>query len=187
MARTLSTLLAGEVVKTVTAPFFLIQLGWTPISYLSTGPTTAYAGQSWISGTATLESLTTTPGGGLEGSISLTNTDDSMGALVLGADLSQTAVAIWAAYGAGPFAAGDLAQIFDGVIDGADISATRVQLGIVSSARRRQTGPRLYCQPPLCNHIPPAGKTITWGGAEYTFESGAAWRPSTPQIFVRSA
>jgi hypothetical protein len=87
-------------------------------------------------------------------------------------------------YGAGPFASGDAAQLFSGVVDGAEIGSVRATLSLVSSARRRLTGPRIYCQPPLCNHIPPAGKVITWGGEEFQFESDAAWRPTRPTLQV---
>jgi len=187
MARTLPTLLSTEVVKTVTMPFHVIEIGWSPTSRLSTGATVAWNGYTWTGGVATLDDLRALPGGALEGTLSLANTDDAVGATVLAADLAETPVTIWALYGAGPFTSGDALQVFTGVLDGADLSVTRVSLGLVSAGRRRLTGPRLYCQPPTCNHMPPPGTRIVWGGDVFILNADEPYQtPYGPTPAVRA-
>ncbi len=173
MSRALSTRLTSEVAGVVTAPFFLIQIGWSPVSRLSTRGPVSYGGYTWAGGSASLHSLQGLPGGALQGQISLGNTDDAIGAVVLSTDLTAVPVTIWMLYGSEPFTAGDALQVFSGVIDGAELTPTRVTLDLVSEGRRNLTGPRVYCQPPLCNHMPPPGTRITWGGDTYVLNDNA--------------
>jgi hypothetical protein len=187
MGRALTSLITTEIARTVTAPFHLIKIDFPTVARLSTGATVAYGGYTWTGGTATLDDLRALPGGALEGSLSISNTNDSIGATVLATDLSDTAVTIWALYGAGPFVSGDALQVFTGVLDGADLTPTRVRLGIVSAGRRRLTGPRLYCQPPTCNHMPPPGTRIVWGGDVYILNADEpGLTPYGPTPTVRS-
>jgi hypothetical protein len=174
MARSLSTRLTTEIGYTVTRPFFLVQITWSgSTSRLSTGGTVTYASQTWQGGTATVEALRTLPGGALEGQLSIGNTDNAIGALALANNLSSCAVVISVLYGTGPWTTGDAEQVFAGVLDGCQITPTRVTFGIVSTGRRREHSPRIYCAPPLCNHLPPAGTKIAWAGEVYELQGAA--------------
>jgi hypothetical protein len=173
VSRSLSSRLGTEIVKTVTAPFFLVRVvfpGYAPL-YLSTGPTVTYdydsVAQQWVSGSASLSALRSLPGGGLEASVSLSNTDDAVAALALTQDPGTVSVRLWMLYGAPPFSAGDAEQVFTGVVDSMEIRPTRVTLSCVSESRRRLYGPRLTVSPPLCNFLPPGGTWVLWGGEMY--------------------
>jgi len=124
----------------------------------------SFDGQTWTGGNATLAELRSLPGGAMQGKLSLTNTDNSASALALEHELSESAVEISMLYGMGPWVAADAVQVFSGVIDGARVGSARVMLGLVSRARRGEVGPRIVCAQPLCNHLPPNGVSIAWGG-----------------------
>jgi hypothetical protein len=170
MARALTTLLATETVKTVTAPFFLIEIGFSSTLRLSTRGSVLYGGYTWTGGTASMVDLHGLAGGALEGEISIGNTDSAIAAIVLGQSLRDVPVTIWLLYGAEPYAAGAALQVFTGVLDGATLTPTRVSLRIVSAGRRSLYGPRLYCQFPM---MPPPNTTITWGGQKYILKASS--------------
>lgn len=168
MARTLSTTTATEVAKAVTRPFYLARITTLSVTYyLSTGPTATWLGYTWDGGNVTVEELRSLAGGGLEGAISLTNADGSGAAIALGGSLEEVTVDLWALYGNGPYAIDDAVQVFSGVLDGAEIGPTRVRFGITTESRRRATGPRIRCAPPLCNHLIAPGAVLFWNGERY--------------------
>ena len=169
MARTLSTATATEIAKAVTRPFYLARIEFPGVVtyYLSTGATVTWLGYTWDGGNLTVDALRTLPGGGLEGALSLTNADGSGAALALNGSLEEVLVDLWALYGDGPYATEDATQVFSGVLDGAEIGMMRVRFGLSSESRRRATGPRIYCAPPLCNHLVAPGSVLYWSGERY--------------------
>lgn len=184
MARTLSALLTTETATTVTAPAYLIEIGWTPTLRLSTRGELYYEGNAYTAGSANVERLETLRGGALAATISLGNTDDVAGAIILGSDLTAIDVTISLLYGDGPFSAGDALQVFAGVIDSADITPLRITLDCVSEGRAKMTGPRLYCQPPTFNHMPPPGTKLLWGGETYVLNADAPSGPTLEQQII---
>ena len=100
----------------------------------------------------------------MEGRISLPNTDNAASAYALNEDLSINEVEILTLYGEAPFAAGDAETVFTGVLDGCLIGPDRVYFDIATAGRKREYGPRVILMPPLCNHLPPNGLRLSWGG-----------------------
>lgn len=169
MPRTLSSATVTATAQAVTRPFYVAQLDWDGTTYrLSTGASVSWNGYTWDGGSLSVEDLRALPAGGMEGTISLTNADGSAAALVLNHPIEEVAVALWTLYGDGPYAAADGVPVFTGVVDAADLTATRVRLTLTTEGRRRALGPRIYAVPPLCNHLPAPGSVVVWSGERYT-------------------
>lgn len=156
-----------EIARAITRPRYLLRIDWTTTLYLSTRGTVVYDGQTWTGGTLTLERLAALPGAGLEGEISLTAADGTGAALALGGEISDVSFVLSMLYGDGPWAAGEAVVLAEGVLDGAEITATRVRFGLAAEGRRRAAGPRVYCSPPLMRHLPAPGSVLTWAGERY--------------------
>lgn len=169
--RTLSTAAAADVVKPITTPFHLVELVMASATYRwSTRGTVSWDSQTWTEAGVMVEGLRNLVGGGMEGAISITNTDNAASALVLADGVADRECRVWQLNGAGPYVLADAVKLFDGVCDGADIGLDRVRIDIITAKRVRETAPRIYFEA-FCAHMPAAGTVLAWGGEHYTLEN----------------
>lgn len=169
--RTLSPSAQTAVEKTVTTPIVLVEIGFsTPVRFSSSGDL-PWNGQDWEGGRLANGSVNLSPAkaGSHQGSLSLANHDSAISALILTEGGSGKAVKVWYLYGSPPYATADAIQVFDGVIDGAQMGDI-AQLAILSSGMVKWT-PRLPYTFDRLSHMIKPGTEISWGGEKYILKS----------------
>ncbi len=169
--RDLSETTQAETEKAITSPFYLVEIVMATVTLrLSSSGETAWNGETWAQAGVQVDDLRQVAGGEMEGSISLPNTDLAASALVLADGINDRPCRIRKLYGAGPHAPEDAVLLFDGVCDGApSLSIQRISIEITTRGRINELSPRLRWEL-FCNHIPPAGTVIPWGGEHFRLE-----------------
>lgn len=170
--RELTEYMDAEIARPITRPLNLIEILLPSVTLRwSTGRTVEWDGDTWTDAGVTLEALRALAGGAMEGMISVRNTELAASGLVLVDGVNDRPCRIWELSGPGPFDPADAVMTFEGVCDGTpDISIERVRIAITSASRVREMSPRIYFEQ-FCNHIPPAGTVISWGGEHYRLEA----------------
>ena len=68
--------------------------------------------------------------------------------------------------------AGDPILLLDGIMTAAEQSGDgQISVSVVHAAQVNRWAPRHRLLPPVCNHLPAPGSTITWGGGSFTIEA----------------
>jgi len=170
MARTLPANTDTATQAAITTPIYLVRINLSTgdVRHSSRGDVT-YNGYSWSGTGIRVENLTPTKGGGMSGAISIPNTDLAWSAIVLNNDIRGRDIDISMVYSETP-SVGDAVMVFSGVMDSVPVIDTRVVINIVSEGIGTAFSPRLFCAPPLCNHMPAAGTIIEWSGERYVLE-----------------
>lgn len=153
MPRTLPGSLGTAITAPVTAPGYLVQLGFPiPLRYstIATSTPTTWDSRLWTAGGVEVLSVSAT-----DARISLRNHDNSISALVLGNQLHRVTCAVWQIYGS------DAVALFDGWVDEATLGP-RVVLTAIAQSRAVQV-PSDFIAPPTFNHLTPPGTPISWG------------------------
>src|SRR5210317_117124 len=106
MARTLTSEVNTATQDTVTTPRYLVQLGWSSISRLSSREAVTWNGYAWVPNL--IKSVNVSNAGiNSRAVVVLHNYDTSFGALALNEGLQDLWVSIWSLYGSSPFATAD--------------------------------------------------------------------------------
>jgi hypothetical protein len=171
MTRSLSTPTAAATAADVTLPGYLVEIDFATPVYLSSRNTLPWNGQTWVAWDIAVDQLGTDGTTASQtGSLTLGNTDYTLGAMVLGEGAAGRPVHVWKFYGTAP-ALADPVLMFYGVADQATIDPDR---GTVSITLQQEGGitqfcPRTYInQASGFNHIPPSGTVIHWNGDTFT-------------------
>lgn len=160
MPRTLPGSLGTAITQPVTAPGYLIALGFPiPLRY-STTSTLTWDSLVWTAAGAEVLAVSAT-----DARISLRNHDNSISALVLGNQLHRVTCAVWQIYGS------DAVALFDGMVDEAAIGP-RVVLSAIAQSRGVMV-PTDFIAPPTFNHLTPPGTPIAWGANTIYLEADA--------------
>lgn len=169
MARTLTAAAATGVEASVTAPRLLIYIGWSSPVRVCTRETVTWSGSVWTGPVGRVDGIT---GASTDqrARVILPNADNAYGAIALASGLHDVPVRVWALYGSEPFASGDAVQLFEGQADGGRITTMAVEVECIAMRQATIYAPRVYAQPPLMNHNPPAGTVLRWNGDIYTLE-----------------
>ena len=156
--RTLSATNTTEVAKTITRPFFLVELGFDTTVRLSSRASVVWDGYTWTA--ASFE---------WTGSdLVVFNETGSFGQIVLAQGTAGRTLKVWKLYGDGPtWAVADGEILLDGEMGAALIDE---QVTINAKARPPQRTPRLYILPPVFNHLPANGTVIKTPSGNYTLE-----------------
>jgi hypothetical protein len=165
---TSGTAFTAQYHDTVTEPIYLIELGFSPVLYLSSSKDLLWNGQYWKSAPVEVSTIDHTAVGGQAVSLSFANHDRTFGALVLSQVAQDRLVKVWEAYDN----AGTLNPVLfaDGVMDGAEIGE-QVTLNVISKSTAYGSTPRILCGPPLMNHLPPSGTVLKAGSVTITIRS----------------
>ena len=155
----------------VTQPLYLIEIGFAPALRLSTRGDVTWNALSWSGGEAiAVGSLDADGSGRQSGAIQVGNLDDYVGTLVLAQGVADRPVKIWKADGAA-LAVADPVLVFDGVVERADVDASRVSLTLAGAGTRSAFAPRRVIGPAAgFNFLMPAGSKIKIGATTYTLE-----------------
>ena len=167
--KTLSTALLTELGLSVTRPGYLVQLGYSSTLHLSTMGDISWAGNTWSGADVKLAGIGQDGSGANTGTLTLGNTDNGFGALILNEGASDIAVTVYACY-AGATASGDPVQVFAGVTNGASIDE-QVVLALVAQASSTLYSPRVFVNKAAgFNFLQPAGSKIFANGETFVLE-----------------
>ena len=174
MSRTLSSPTAAEVAKVITQPGYLMLLNFAVAGifrFSSRGDVT-WAGFPWINQNLKVGAIQEQANGNTSVSVSIGNADLAFGAVCLGENPQEQAVAIWEFY-EGAIATDDPVLRFGGVIDSVDIGGDLVQLVLSANNNNTMVIPRKrITRDSGFNRLMPAGRVIPFNGVNYTLTSG---------------
>ena len=153
--RTLSSKTATAIAQPVTAPRYLVELGFSSTLRYSSRETLTWNSLSWVSAGILVDSIAPD-----SASITLGNSDNSISAIVLGEGVRDKSIKIWALDGASPYAVDDAVLLFDGVMSSVLSVAQRVSIACSARQFASTNSPRHRIAPPVCNHLPPVGTQI---------------------------
>lgn len=159
--------------RTVTAPISLIELGFDPVVRLSTRGDVTWDGKPW-SGVqrVAVAGLAADGSGAQEAQIEIGNYDLAFGTVILSRGVADRPVRIWQG-DAGALGPDDLALVFEGVIESAEVGdAVRLTCGPANSAARVFPVRRIGAATGF-THVLPAGTVLRMGGTEYRLERSA--------------
>jgi hypothetical protein len=164
MPRTLSVTTQAEIAKTVTRPFWLLYIGFTPALRYSSGPQ-ATNGYTWTPN----DFVATVSPDNNQGTLRIQNTDYVFGGLVLSNGIADVPIKIYTLYGTGAYSAGDEELLFDGVGGSCTIDPRWVTIDLKVARTAVMFSPRIRCSKEMgFNHLPPEGLVISWQGEQYT-------------------
>lgn len=156
---------------TITRPIALIEIGFAPVSRLSTRGDVSWGGHLW-SGVqrVTVSGLSADGSGSQSARLEIGNTDLVFGALVLGQGVADRPVRIWAG-DAAALADDDLMLAFDGVIASAEVADASVVMSLTAQGSRTLYAPRRFVGASAgFTQLIPAGTQIKIGSTTYTLE-----------------
>ena len=121
---------------------------------VSTRQQVSYNGDTYVKSGVTIKSLTE-----ISAVISLDNSDNSASGLVLNTIVTDRPIDIYIAYGEGSsFTDDDVTLFFSGKMSHVtEINEREIIIACSALSIDATTTPRIYCAPPLCNHLPAAG------------------------------
>ena len=153
--RTLTSKTETALSQPVTAPRYLLEIGFSTTLRYSTRESVTWDSQVWLNSGVMVDSLSQN-----SAQISLANADNSAGAIVLGEGVRDKSIKIWALDGDSPYAAGDAVLLFDGVMSSVDGVGIRVAISCTTQKAATTFSPRHIIAPAVCNHLPAPGTQI---------------------------
>jgi hypothetical protein len=168
MARTLSIATAAAVAEAGTAPAYLVQIGWSTVSRLTTADTVLdWGGYLWLPGPVTLSGLTWSNSGLQTARLELGNADQAFSALALNEGVSDISIVVYA-YDRGAVAAGDPVKVFDGVGGRLSADDDSVSIELVTQRSRALKSPRQrITRAGGYSLLPAPGTVVRWGNERY--------------------
>lgn len=160
--------ISGKLHEAVTAPVYLVELGFDPVLRLSNADDVVWDGKLWKAAPVRVSTISNTALGGQRVSLTLNNLDRAFGALVLAQGTKEREARVWLAYADPGVTTPRL--MADGFMDGASVGP-EVNISIVARSTVYGTTPRIICAPPLMNHLPQAGTVIKTGNTTITLRS----------------
>lgn len=165
--KTLTAPMLAELSLTITSPGYLVQIGYGSTLRLSSMGDITYGSATWLAADLKVSGVKQDGKGGNSASMSVGNTDNTYGAIVLNEGASDIPVIIYACYAGAP---GEAVQVFSGVTDGAEISVDKVQFTLVAQANKTLFCPRVFIAPPVFNFLQPEGTRVPWGSEVFSLD-----------------
>ena len=170
MSRSLTGAVNTAIGNAITQPGYLVQIGFSVALRLSSRGDVVWQGNTWldwdievggidVDGTSSEQS----------GSLTLGNTDNVIGALLLVEGIAEKEVNIWKLYGDAP-AASDPVLMFSGVGDGYSLlpDAGKATITLEQQAAQTLYTPRRYITRSAgFSALPPVGTAIMWNGERF--------------------
>lgn len=167
MSRPVSTDTGIEIAKARTRPLWLVELGFSvPVRYSSREQVT------WNSLIWSAASFKLNMAG--QWSIELFNDSGLIGQTVLTQGTTGRTATVYQLHGDGPtWVEADAECLLDGEMGEATITGSTVTIALKRSAPQRT--PRLYLNPPICNHLPPDGLVIRTASGTTELRRKGTW------------
>lgn len=167
--RTLSTYNDTETSRTITEPFYLVQLDFSVTLYLCSLKTITISSIVWDGGRKIkVPKINTDTSGTQKGAVQLSDIDNLISGLILSEGCADKAAIIYQGYGA-PASDSEIIKIFEGVMDSSSIDDRSVTINLLGENSVRYS-PNVYISPPDFNYLPPAGTIIKTGNTTITLE-----------------
>ena len=144
----------------------MVELGFTPVLYLSSGPTITWDGHTWEAASMEVSQINLDITAEQATSLRIANHDCTIGAILLNELAQDKPVKIWLNYADPAFVP---LLMSEGFMDGAQIGEF-IELAVISRSTAYGSTPRIICSPPLFNHLPPPGTVIKHGTRKITIE-----------------
>jgi len=172
MSRSISSATLTALAAQMTRPGYLVEIGWSTPSRLSSRGDTNWNSLVWIGVGVGVNNLSWDGTGEIRGNLSINNggTQTVPGAftyntLTYGA--ADVPIKIWI-YDAAAIATSDPVLVFDGVGDTCQVRPEKVVISFISKRSAVLFSPRQYITKDSgFSIIPASGKTIYWGGQRY--------------------
>jgi hypothetical protein len=168
---TAAQIAAGQA--TITKPGFFVQLDLASQIRACSRDDTTWNGNVWPAANVNVSDVGTQPDGSQRCTVTMGNTDLSLGAIALGdAQLQGRRAQVWSFLKpAGSLAAADPVQIFDGVVDSAVVDTAAVTFSLVTLLVSATYLPRRRITPASgFNRLLPAGRVIQIGSQRFRLE-----------------
>lgn len=147
-----------------------MQLNYSIPIYLSTIGEISWDGNTWAAADVRVAGIGQDGSANANGVLRLGNTDNAYSSIILNEGASDIGVRIWVCY-AGATASGDPVEVFNGVTDGSDISASKVNLKLLAQSNGTLYSPRTFINKASgFNFLQPVGTKIYFGGETFILE-----------------
>ena len=141
------------IAASVTAPGYLIELGFSPVRYFSTRGLQTWAAQTWVSGSWLYS----------DGKLTVPEGDPALTKLILSQGTVGRSVRVWIFCGATATDA-NTQLLFDGYADGATALTDSIELPLFDTAAAFMFAPRKRIRADTgFSQLPHAGMKIKWG------------------------
>lgn len=165
--RTVSTPTANAIAARGTAPGWLVQIGWTPVSRLASGDDLTWNGYVWAAADVNVSGLKWGQSGVVGGTLRLGNALAQWSALALNQGLAGVLISIWA-YDRSATGATDPVLVFVGEGGQFSLDADEVLIEIASRRTRALKSPRYRIVAANgFSQLPVAGSSFRWGNQRY--------------------
>lgn len=165
--RILTTKLLDELNLTVTRPGYLIQIGFSSIIRLSSIGDVYWGNYYWYPTAFNVSGISHTGNAYSEATLSINNIDNTYSALVLNEGASDIPIKVYACYSS---LSETVTQVFDGVIDGADIDTKNVTFRLTPQGNNTLYSPRVFISKPKFNFLQPEGTKLVANGQTYVLK-----------------
>lgn len=152
--------------RVVTRPGYLVEIGFeSPVRLSNIGDVT-WGGHAWLGSRAlSVRGLSATGG-----TITVSNLDDTLGALVLNDGISDRPIKVWSA-DAEALGEDDPVLEFNGVGNSAQVTTREVQISLTLHRVASNWSPRRFIGPGIgLNTMIPSGTVIKIGNDKFTIE-----------------
>lgn len=168
MARSLSSPTTVAVSAAGTAPAYLVQIGWSTVTRLTTADELLnWDGYLWLPGPVKLSGLTWTNSGLQTARLELGNADQAFSALALNEGVADISIVVYA-YDRSATDAGDPVLVFDGVGGRLSADDNAVQIELSTQRSRALKAPRQRITRAAGYSLLPApGTVVRWGNERY--------------------
>jgi hypothetical protein len=172
MKKTVSANVQTEIVKTITRPGYLVEIAFSTPFRISTRGDVNWNGGVFITWGAQVDMEFDASRSAVGGTLTLQNTENALGTLVLLEGVADRPIRIWSFYGETPGLHDVVPQLF-GVGDSASINPSKgtVTISVMQSGGSTLFAPRAYITREAgYNFLPAAGTLINWGGEQFRLE-----------------
>ncbi len=166
--RSLSAALSTALGAAVQQPAILVEVGFAVTRRWSSLATVAWNSLTWLQEEISLDGLLV-DAMQVRGTLSLGNSDDAMGALVLAEDVADKSIKVWG-YDAAATALADVVMLCDAVGGAVTIDERRVQISL-RGASELMLAPRTFVGPSSgFNSLLPSGVVLNINGLDFKLE-----------------
>lgn len=168
--------IAGDTLTHVggqhTRPFCLVRMTFGgEVIHLSEAGQVVWNGDTYVEGAVRVGTFSWTPDGDQEGTVELTNENNSASSLILNYGSVEVPVDIWLAHldASGTLVTPEL--VVTGVLDGADIAPASTVCSVVTGRAKTEYLPyKTFTKAAGFNFLPKRGTIITWNNEKYVLE-----------------
>jgi len=161
----------AEQAKTITAPGYFIELGFSvPVRFCTRGET-PWNSEVWLACNCALDGFGIDGTPVQEGTLEFVDANGEIGILCLAEGVADRRARVWMYSGDAPLADNDPKILFDGVMDTYDIDTASATVKLPLRKAQVLMAPRQIMNSANgFNHLAVAGTKFSWGGQDYVLQ-----------------